>query len=69
VFGVRSAITGACPGSISGTLSSGNIVGVVTLAGFVRGMYLRDRVTQSQTAPTGPDHAPQPEQELAPAGV
>jgi uncharacterized membrane protein YedE/YeeE len=67
VFGVGWAITGACPGSISATLGSGNLVGVITLAGFICGMALRDRFAQSKTA--GPDHSPAPEPHAEPVTV
>lgn len=55
VFGTGWAITGACPGSISGMLGAGSILGFVTLGGFLGGMYLRDtvveRIRASQTGP------------------
>ncbi len=51
VFGTGWAITGACPGSISGMLGAGNILGFVTLGGFLGGMYLRDTVVERVRAP------------------
>ncbi|HZU13369.1 MAG TPA: DUF6691 family protein [Chloroflexota bacterium] len=55
VFGCGWAITGACPGTISGMLGAGSLFGIVTLAGFLGGMLLRDtvaeRAVREETAP------------------
>lgn len=46
VFGLGWAVTGACPGTISGMLGAGSLLGFVTLAGFFGGMFLRDTVVE-----------------------
>jgi uncharacterized membrane protein YedE/YeeE len=63
VFGTGWAITGACPGTISGMLGAGSILGFVTLGGFLGGMYLRDAVVERTVAPNvepEPGTAPEP---------
>lgn len=51
VFGIGWSITAACPGSISGMVGAGSFLSVITLAGFMSGMYLRDVVAERETAP------------------
>lgn len=51
IFGAGWAITGACPGTISGMLGAGSIMGFVTLGGFLGGMYLRDTVAERAARP------------------
>ena len=46
VFGVGWAITGACPGTISGMIGAGSILGGVTLVGFMGGIVLRDSIVE-----------------------
>ena len=61
VFGVGWAVTGACPGTISGMLGAGSLLGFVTLAGFFGGMFLRDTVVErAGAAPSesAPEAAP-----------
>ena len=50
VFGCGWAVTGACPGTISGMIGAGGILGLVTLGGFLGGMLLRDTVVERATA-------------------
>lgn len=46
VFGAGWAITGACPGTITGMLSVGNLLGLLPLAGILVGILLRDALTE-----------------------
>lgn len=59
VFGTGWAVTGACPGTISGMLGAGSILGVVTLGGFLGGIFLRDLVVE-RAATTGTATTPEP---------
>jgi hypothetical protein len=54
VFGAGWAVTGACPGTISGMLGEGSILGFVTLGGFLGGMWLRDMVVERGITPMVP---------------
>jgi uncharacterized membrane protein YedE/YeeE len=65
VFGVGWAVTGACPGTISGMLGAGSLLGFVTLAGFFGGMFLRDTVAE-RAAATQSELALEPAPALAP---
>lgn len=58
VFGLGWAITGACPGTISGMLSAGSALGVVTLLGFIGGMALRDVVAERAAGPNADSISP-----------
>ena len=57
VFGTGWAITAACPGTLTGMLGVGSLLGFVLLAGAVSGILLRDKIVESQTgtepAPSG----------------
>jgi hypothetical protein len=53
VFGTGWAITGACPGTVSGMIGAGSLMGIVILAGVFAGMYLRDQVVERRTPPAG----------------
>lgn len=59
VFGAGWAITGACPGTISGMIGAGSVLGFVTLGGFLGGMLLRDMVVERPPQPAG-DLIPEP---------
>ena len=50
VFGSGWALTGACPGTVSAMLAAGSLLGLVTLAGIVAGIYLRDAIAERQPA-------------------
>jgi uncharacterized membrane protein YedE/YeeE len=60
VFGLGWAVTGACPGTISGMLGAGSLLGFVTLAGFFGGMFLRDTVVERAAADVHPVAEPAP---------
>lgn len=49
VFGTGWALTGACPGTISGMISAGNLLGFIPLLGFLTGMLLRDMVVEGRS--------------------
>jgi uncharacterized membrane protein YedE/YeeE len=66
VFGTGWAVTGACPGTISGMLGAGSILGVVTLGGFLGGMFLRDAVAERGAAVT---KTPVPDAVTEPVGA
>jgi uncharacterized membrane protein YedE/YeeE len=51
VFGVGWAMTGACPGTTSTMVAAGSLLGVVTLAGILAGIYLRDTVVERAASP------------------
>jgi hypothetical protein len=46
VFGCGWAITGACPGTVSTMIAAGSVLGFVTLAGILAGIWSRDLVTE-----------------------
>lgn len=46
VFGTGWAVTGACPGTVSAMVGAGSLLGLVTLAGVLCGIALRDAVTE-----------------------
>lgn len=46
VFGAGWAITGACPGTITGMLSVGNFFGVNPLAGILAGILLHNALAE-----------------------
>ena len=58
VFGVGWAVTGACPGTISGMLATGSLLGVVPLAGLLTGIVLRDLIAERDTARSQPAAGP-----------
>lgn len=51
VFGTGWAITGACPGTVFGTLGSGCLLGFVLVAGIFAGIALRDSIAERAIAP------------------
>ena len=53
IFGAGWAITGACPGTVTGMLSVGNLLGLLPLAGILAGILLRDAISERAIA-TGP---------------
>ena len=46
VFGTGWAVTGACPGTTSTMAAAGSVLGLVTLAGILVGIVLRDTVAE-----------------------
>ena len=59
VFGAGWALTGACPGTVSGMIGTGGLMGFVTLAGILVGIAARDRVAER---PAMPHAEPAPQQ-------
>ena len=57
VFGVGWAITGACPGTVSTMVAAGSLLGIVTLAGVVTGIYARDLVAERAVSATSAESA------------
>jgi uncharacterized protein len=60
IFGAGWAITGACPGTITGMLSVGNLLGLLPLAGILAGILLRDAVCERAVAACGVVEAERP---------
>jgi hypothetical protein len=46
VFGCGWAVTGACPGTVSTMISAGSLLGFITLAGIIAGIWCRDLVAE-----------------------
>lgn len=46
VFGCGWAVTGACPGTVSTMIAAGSLLGFVTLAGVLAGIWVRDLVAE-----------------------
>jgi hypothetical protein len=46
VFGCGWAVTGACPGTISTMIAAGSLLGIVTLAGVLAGIWCRDLIAE-----------------------
>ena len=60
VFGVGWAVTGACPGTAATMVAAGSLLSVVTVAGILAGIYLRDSVVERDAAPaSAPETAPE----------
>jgi hypothetical protein len=57
VFGVGWAITCACPGTVSTMVAAGSLMGLVTLAGVVAGIFLRDIVAEREASVTSMEPA------------
>ncbi|MDB5077738.1 MAG: hypothetical protein JWO42_3917 [Chloroflexi bacterium] len=51
VFGVGWAVTGACPGTVTAMIGTGSLLGIVTLAGVLFGIALRDAVHDTVADP------------------
>lgn len=57
IFGAGWAITGACPGTISGMLAVGNLLGLLPLAGVLAGITLRDMISERTEQVSSPAEA------------
>lgn len=61
VFGTGWALAGTCPGPALVMTASGNVLGVVVMAGIVSGIYLCDRLGKAAPWLAPASHAPAPQ--------